>query len=442
MSEQAQENPLPGIKNKAVIDTRWPNAWAVLSSSKPPESALLLKDSKAFTLIVNGIHVTSCYDHEYEAKVQTDNVPQGGEFAAVYGVGSGAIQRQLLARPEIKKLVVFVMSRTVDFGCMVFFDHSDWLADPRVDFALACQLKEVYGPVTVYPSAMLFADDDCARTRDILLTELLQKSQIQNHSDQRNFYLERIASLQDWFKVDLDVELLRGRYDNKGAICCLGGPTLADQYDWIKENREKNIVVCASTSLLPLLNNGITPNFVMIVDSGEDNLRHFHGICMEWTWLCNLVYMPTIYNKIRESWPGPAWGFYIGEPAMEGIRAEMPRTNLHCGGSVAHPLVDFAVLLGCQDLYLLGADFCFPGSKSHVDGATYKTEIAMAPGRPWVFNGNGEKSPSDFNLVTYLRRLEHYILQHKELRWWKLGKEGATMEGVSWIDSTPQKRLS
>jgi hypothetical protein len=178
---------------------------------------------------------------------------------------------------------------------------------------------------------------------------------------------------------------------------------------------------------VPLRNAGITPDLVVSIDH-RISTRHLppegsDGIA--------LVYLPGQEAPMLEAWRGPRYVGYSTSPVYSRIRQHIPRANLHVGGSVIHPAIDLAVKMGATRIILFGADFAFPGGKTHTgwqDGVL-GPELSIA--RHWVRDGRGNKVKTQLNFRSYLIELERYIALHPEVQFFNTSRDGALIAGTT-----------
>ena len=47
---------------------------------------------------------------------------------------------------------------------------------------------------------------------------------------------------------------------------CASGPSLSESIDWLKENQNKVVLIACGSSLPVLIDNGITPDFQLVIE--------------------------------------------------------------------------------------------------------------------------------------------------------------------------------
>jgi hypothetical protein len=101
------------------------------------------------------------------------------------------------------------------------------------------------------------------------------------------------------------------------------------------------------------------------------------------------------------------------------------------GGSVIHPAIDLGVKMGASRITLFGADFAFPGGKTHTGWQDGDLGPQMNIARHWVRDGRGNKVKTQLNFRSYLIELERYIALHPEVQFFNTSRDGALIDGTS-----------
>ncbi len=390
--------------------SRWPAILAALESAPAPE--VTIAPTPQHTLTVDGLQLTSGYSRIGEAITQATMVSEGVDDAWCYGVGLGELPSVMLAR--CNKLHVVIMNLGIARASMSAVRHA-WLDDPRVELHLASEMAVAFGPMAVSPIELRRADDNAVHVRDQIQTLLNADINRKMQAARKELEDGHRAGSAEALATDGHVSKLRGLYAD-GVIVVMGGPSAAGYYNWIRERSEAHVIICASTVLKPLLQEGIVPDYVCCIDSAPHMAKHFEVMPSSGS---SLVYSPTVNPLIVSGWRGPRYYAEHGD--------------LFPGGSVLFTAVDLAVRMGATSVYLVGADLCFPGDRSHTDGAPHPYDVSQA-WRPTVINGRGERVKTEECLSQYRQNLELLVSQHPEVKWVKLGRDGVPVKGMEWLE--------
>ena len=156
------------------------------------------------------------------------------------------------------------------------------------------------------------------------------------------------------------------------AICVGAGPSLAKNVDLLRDPdvRRNVVVVCAQTTLKPLLDRGIRPDIVTSLDYSEISRRFFESLPpLEDV---TLVAEPKAHPAVFDSFPGPIR--CSNDNFLDRMLGSLarPMVAIRHGATVAHLSVYVAQHLGCDPIILIGQDLGFsdglyycPGTAIH-----------------------------------------------------------------------------
>ena len=157
----------------------------------------------------------------------------------------------------------------------------------------------------------------------------------------------------------------RNRYAGKSALCIASGPSVADYYERIRAVQHEHIIICADSILDGLLNNGIEPDFVCMVERPEEMHRLIdeHGPKCKALMLALPVVHPSSVIPFGER---VVW-WWNADDLYPWLDPKEPR--FHSGRSAGTITVSFAGVLGVKTAYLIGHDLAFKEGQSHSVGA-------------------------------------------------------------------------
>ncbi len=422
--------------NLTALAHTWPQLAREISRAPDPATVTLDTTCPEPTLVVNSLHLSSGYDRRAEARIQASQIGKDADYAWVYGLGTGILPEILLQRPQLKQLTVVLFNPSVVRAVCRAFDLRTWLTDPRVELRSAAGEDSVFFPFAAVPPCLLLADTSSARLRDLVFLEISTPYIHKKHSEQKSLLQQRIRDNLPLVRKDGDVAALYGTLAGKTVVVTGAGPSLADQYDWLHAHRQEVVIVATDASLIPLFEAGITVDYAVCIDSHPTRILPFFqtdhlSMCSQAT----LIYFPVVHPDVLNLWPGQRVTAYSRDPLYDEIRAMIHKGNLFASGSVIHPAVDFAVKAGAAEIIFAGADFGFPGDRSHVRGSRAK-KFAMGKKRHWLLDGNGGKLPTSPSLRGFLRDLESYIALHPAIRFYNAGRRGAAIQGTELLEQT------
>ena len=153
------------------------------------------------------------------------------------------------------------------------------------------------------------------------------------------------------------------------------GPSLDAALPRLKKYRAKAIFACCDTALPALIDNGITPDFVVSVDPQAKSAKHFIGYHN-----CGaiLLYTPSAFPSIVAGFKGKRIVFLQKNHSLTGKMEDLlgDKGFTYAGSSVSCIGLDVLMQMGCKDLILVGMDYSFSGGKM------YSTNVFL--GKTWL----------------------------------------------------------
>lgn len=423
----------PGLADRMARTAPLPLAWS--ASRSGPLSA---------TIDVGGrpLPLASRFDPVDEATRLLDRVNLARHAAIVaLGMGLGHHVALLASRIDDSNLLIVYEP---DAGLLraVFerVDHTGWLGRPnvilvddRIDRAGLLARSERFaalltqGTILVThppsrhragPALQAFGrlvGDVLAYCRTNVATTLVNASRtVSNLSMNLPYYVG--GSLTDE---------LYGAAGGYPAICVGAGPSLARNVDQLADAsvRERVVVVSAQTTLRPLLERGIRPDFVTALDYSPISARFYEGLppLPDVT----LVAEPLVHPTVLDAFPGPKR--VTPNRILERIAGDLarPAIAIRGGATVAHLSFYLAQHLGCDPIILIGQDLGFsdglyycPGTAIHdvwlpelgpfntLEMMEWQRIVRHRAHLKQVKDLHGRPMHSDEQMLTYLKQFE------------------------------------
>lgn len=415
-------------RNAQIIQARWPALFERIVRENHGAIEAVLVEGRGSTLSVDGIQLSSRHDRLAEAQFQADSLPHSAHLN-LYGTGLGDLQSALLQRADLQHLLVHILNGGL-FALILHLLDQPWLADPRVELGYAGDAGEIALPFFALPAELVLADDFNAKIRDRLVSE--------THLTFNNTLFDvadpHLAALLDkslpLLRADRDVAELFGSRAGQEAFVIATGPTLQGHLTALKRvhgQPGRPLFIAVDTAYKPLLAAGIEPDIVVSVD----HKIRLHHLPPEASANTALVYMPMLDVDTVAGWRGPRYAAYSDSALYDRVRGQMPRGHLFVGGSVIHPAADLAVKMGMRRITLFGADFAFPGNRTHTgwDDGVLGPQVSVA--RHWVLDGSGQRVRTQLNFRGYLIELERFIARHPGVTFYNTSRAGALIAGTT-----------
>ena len=340
----------------------------------------------------------------------------------------------LLQRPLMEKVSVVIMNHAVAAQSFQYFDHADWLADSRIELLLAESEDEVQVPFAAVPSCLQLASDAAARLRDLVFLELATPFMEEKQTAKQSLLQQRLQENMSLLCSDGDVAELFASRQGERVLVAGAGPTLSTHYQWLAAQAGQHLLIAVDAALQPLVANGVYPDIVVSIEDSPGALKFFEEVELPTVSCRLLVYFPWVHPDILNIWPGLRLAAYPDAFQCEEVCKKHPKGSLFSSGTVSHPAVDLAVKMGAAEVVLLGMDFSFPGGKSHVEGSSFISGRDEQSNDHWILDGHGSRVATASNYRGFLRDLERYIALHPQVKFLNGSKQGARIEGTSYIE--------
>lgn len=244
-------------------------------------------------------------------------------------------------------------------------------------------------------------------------------------------------SLMGCFKKNVKVQAgniddLKERFADRKIVIVAAGPSLDGNLADLKEKREDTIVLAAGTVLKKMLQAGIAPDYVIIIDSGESTYLQITGVedCG-----VPLIFLSTVFSWIPRDYKGEKFILYQKgfEPAEE-MALKRDCQMVESGGSVMTTALDLCLRLSVKAIIFIGLDLALKDGLDHTTGTVLRNKIVRDTGI-WVPGVKEERVQTTRNLQLYLQwmvgRLARKSDAEKRIPVVDATEGGARKEGMS-----------
>ncbi|WP_200761375.1 motility associated factor glycosyltransferase family protein [Poriferisphaera corsica] len=361
-----------------------------LADLQPAES-FKISDSKsdlpAASLTVDGQAVALCskYDPIKEATRMADQVDYS-ESATVFvmGIGLGYHVAEVSKRLGPKGLLIVWEPDPANLlVALTHVDHTPWLSrqhliiftgqpdrttfQTKVEpyaFAITQGLRLFEHPAyrRLFPEQLTelnnHAKDIVAYARTCIATALVNN--LRTH--------ENLTANLPLYAAGASINELKDFAKGFPAVCVAAGPSLVKNVHLLQnpEIRKNIIVIAVQTALRPLLDRGITPDFVTALDYSQISARFYEDLPPLPT--VTLVAEPKAHCTILDSYPGPVRT--LSNEFNDVLLGDMatPKDSLPAGGTVAHLSLYLAQYIGCDPIMFIGQDLAFSDGLYYAPG--------------------------------------------------------------------------
>ncbi|MDG2474791.1 MAG: DUF115 domain-containing protein [Paracoccaceae bacterium] len=393
----------------------------------------------ANTISVSGKQLSSRHNPKREAEVQASFITESKEIY-LYGVGLGYLSENLLTRAQLSKLNIKILNLSLFSLVLSLRDQGTWISDERVYISLASSDLDLQTPYFAFHPDVLLADDRSQNIKNLLYINNCDHFSKKQFKRNESSLLKRVQENHAYIERDKGVEHLRNISSTQEAIVVGAGPSLELNIPKIQSYRfekQQPIIISVGTASKLLVENGIVPDYVVIVDK---DISISHPLVADFSKMmeASLLYSPLVQPDLIKAWYGDRYVAYSASPLFDKVKEIFPKGSLFSGGSVIHTAIDLARNLGCKSITLFGADFAYTGTQTHAghESGTLTNYENITPANQanrWVKDGNGNDIPTHDSFISYLIELERYIERHPDIKFWNSSKTGAFIRGCNLI---------
>lgn len=383
------------------------------------------------TIKYNNKYIHSKYDPIREAEQLVDaNIKLlSKSVIAVYGLGLG-YHVDAIVKKNSSKHIVYVFEYNMD---------------------LVKYCKEINNNVFKHENVNIIGSDDAkfyekladclGKAEDIIihrasletikftnesLYNLIDDYSLVKQSDENNEKLAELSKENFEFNTKQNYKLISEFIDlfkssNKPYVITASGPSLDNDLDLLKENREKFNIISLGSSLRALMNKGIKPDTIVILDGKEIVKKQFEGYENEDIPLC---FCAKASRWAVSDYKGPKYIFNIADD--NNITIETQET-------VAVSAMDIAAKCGAEKIILLGQDLSFIGNKSHTEifEKTYgfKDDYASRNKVRTIKGVDGNRVNTAQGYIRFKFKIERLIRQNTHVKFINCSK-GAYIDGA------------
>ncbi len=232
------------------------------------------------------------------------------------------------------------------------------------------------------------------------------------------------------------------------VLLLAAGPSLTTVLPLLAELKEKFVLIAVDTVSEALVQYGITPDFLIVIDPQYWNTRHVDRIDMSKTILVSEASTyPSVFRKNHRLLYLSGSLFPLGQ-FMETFTGF--RKRLGAGGSVSTSAWDFCHLISSAPVYCAGLDLGFPDKETHYRGSFFEERTHILSSRlnpaaqqafsalhsafPFpVENNEGGVTLTDQRLVVYKQWFEERIEQSPERITYTLSPKGVKIKGITFL---------
>jgi len=227
-------------------------------------------------------------------------------------------------------------------------------------------------------------------------------------SGKRNFAIQFANNFRDnLVNCDGYVDELEDLFCGKNAIIVAAGPSLDKNVELLKTKPDNTIVVAVGTVFRKLIEMGIVPDSVVVLDAQPHLYKQVEGLeKQDVPLLCGA----TACKKIAAQYQGKKYLVcQKGYPKAEEYANSHGYRTYETGGSVSTIALDICIQLGCKSIAFIGLDLAFTDGYSHAMATSGKHTVSKEEGNIRIKAIDGSQVAASHLFVMYREWIERRV---------------------------------
>jgi len=401
-----------------------------------------------------GIYTNSKYNSQDEAQRFIDNLPEHDHntLFIVYGLALGYHIRKMQQRFKDTNNIIVVVEPETAIIQTVFQveDITDIINDSKT---------------------LIIVGDDAKQFRDVI-TNIVTLGNINNFNvctfsqydkiNSHHFFAiaeeikKAIAELKvqvstiNYFAYDFNrnflnnfpklidnyiIQNISNKFENIPAIIVSAGPSLDKNINYLKEVKDKAVILTGGRPLGVLINKNIIPNFIVSIDPGIGALYLQRDKANT-----NIPLITTVVSNDQVVATNTGKKLFISTSEYTELIKHLTNNTLGelpQGGSVANTCLSVAHYMGCDPIIFVGQDLAFTDGLKHAESSKNKSpnkSNVIPKGDlkvPGIYGGEVDTS---WQLYTFIKWFEDFIEIHPNRRYINATQGGASISGTDVMD--------
>ncbi|MBU5469326.1 DUF115 domain-containing protein [Falcatimonas sp. MSJ-15] len=274
---------------------------------------------------------------------------------------------------------------------------------------------------------------------DILKEELLKKKRI--YEKIKQIFIRESSVRNNEKRMNLNfkyniancthyVDEIEDRFKGKKVIIVAAGPSLdknVEQLKTIDRKTDEYVILAVGTVYKKLLNMGIKPDYVIIIEANENIISQISGVEDKEV---PLLILSTAYRELARKYQGKKYLIDQYEYDHAEDHAQKYGYKLYStGGSVTTTATSVAITLGARTIIFIGFDLSYPDGISHADGTLGKKKLDTT-GFVGVESIDGTIVYATNVFIIYRNWIENEIKKHHDIEFIDATEGGAKIAGT------------
>lgn len=269
-------------------------------------------------------------------------------------------------------------------------------------------------PLFVHGPSLELMNEDFLRLKKTIKDQQMIRDAVEKFKSELMENQERNSQLDH-----SPVSNLFGKANGCPLIIVSSGPSLLADLPTLREVQNRAVIITAGSAFRTLIQAGIRPDLVCLVDPQKITEKQFEGL---WHEEVPMVAMLTASHHTITQYNGMKYFAKHVKEDPEGLSG---------GGSVATVILDLAYKMEAEPIIFIGQDLSFTGGKHHVEGSMYGEAegIYKTSNMKTVLDLKGQPVETSASLLSFKNWIENFIEDHPRQTFINATSSGAFING-------------
>jgi len=328
----------------------------------------------------NDYYIHSKYDPVKESMKISENLSLDNDHIVLFGLGLGYLLNNIILKKQpFARILIVEPDIEIIKQSLNTLNWETLLKNKDLFFVIGTDLNELANRVHDFINITFFDKIDWVELSSEvrLLKPFFDRAKEVINSEVKTNLLDFKTLLAENYLVPRNIIgnlpfILKGRatanlkdkFKDHPGIIVSAGPSLDKNISYLKQIRNRAVIISVDTALKPLISKNIQPHFTAIADPSYKNYLHMQGMKDK---IENFIIAETgISKQIYSDFYKSIFTASIGKPLVKIIEENSCEFgSFDAWGSVISFAMNFAVYTGLNPIVFVGQDFAFSDMRNH-----------------------------------------------------------------------------
>ncbi|WP_110931101.1 motility associated factor glycosyltransferase family protein [Paenibacillus bouchesdurhonensis] len=398
----------------------------------------------------------SKYNAKDEAKKWVRSIHHkmvGFKHLLIFGIGLGDFLEEILLTTDAKDIFIFEPDINIFRELIYRKDIRGLLSDRRirmfavggdeiVQYQIAIFLAGYISGELISVSPLIYEKlfPQMIRSFDSIVKDVILKqiSTFNTLKIYQNEWLLNILHNLPHVLMSTSMKKLKEVWQGQDATAIIvgSGPSLKEDVHYLKELRDKCLIIAAGSSIQAMNHYGIHPHFVVSLEGSHNYNKVFENVNVS---RVPLVYCTQTYRKVVDSYQSDKFASKIMNDCITEYFVDKEIPSYFETPTVTGTAMQIADYMGVSKVILMGQDLSFPNDQYYAPGVNHlseerkKSDLSVSDIK--VKNVNGGENRTNRSMLVLQKGVEMTarVLKSRGIEVINTSKNGAALEGINWI---------